>query len=86
MPVSGIVCRVAGGLVISTLFHLGVEGLAAPLPLDGGLSVTRRLKSSDPYVTGVDGGGIMREAAIAVWLGGVVTDLIRPLVPYRRGT
>ena len=68
-------------LVLSPLFHLDVEGLAAPLPLDGGLSGTPRLKSSDPYDTGVDGGGIMREAALSVWLGRAVTDLIRPLVP-----
>ena len=76
-----MVCRVAGGLVLPPLFHLGVEGLAAPFPLDGGLSGTPRLKCSDPYVTGVDGGSIMREPALAVWLGGVVTDLIRPLGP-----
>ena len=77
MPVSDIVCRVVGGLVLPPLLHLGVDGLAAPLPLVGGPSGTPRLKSSD----GVDGGGIMREAALAVWLGGVVTDLIHPLGP-----
>ena len=74
-----MVCRVTGGLVFPPLIHLGVEGLAAPLPLDGGLSGTPLLKSSEP--NGIDGGGIMREAALAVWLGGVVTDLIRPLGP-----
>ena len=41
----GMVCRVTGGLVFTPLLHLGVEGLAAPLPLDGGLSDTPRLKS-----------------------------------------
>ena len=39
------------------------------------------LKSSKPNVTGVDGGGIMREAALVFWLGGVDTDLICPLGP-----
>ena len=78
---AGIVCRVVVGLVLPPLLHLGVEGLAAPLPLVGGLSGTPRLKSSDPYDTGVDGSGIMREAALAVWLGGAFTDLIHPLVP-----
>ena len=37
-PVSGMVCRVTGGLVFTPFLHLGVEGLAAPLPIDGGLS------------------------------------------------
>ena len=62
-------------------FRYGVVGLAAPLPLVGGLRGTPRLKSSEPKVTGVDGGGIMRVAALAVWLRGVATDLLRSLGP-----
>ena len=76
-----MVCRVAGSLVFPPLLHLGVEGLAAPLPPDSVLSDTPRLKSSEQNVSGVDGGGIMREAAIPFWLGGVVTDLKGPLGP-----
>ena len=76
-----MVYRVACGLVFAPFLHLGVEGLAAPLPLDGGLRGTPRLKSSEPKVTGVDGGGIMSIAALSVRLRGVATDLLRPLGP-----
>ena len=76
-----MVYRVASGLVFAPLLHLGVVGLAAPLPLDGGLRGTPRLKSSEPKVTGVDGGGIMSVAALSVRLRGVATDLLRPLGP-----
>ena len=80
-PDSGMVYRVAVGLVFDPLLHLGVVGLAGPLPLVGGLRGTPRLISSEPNVTGVDGGGIMRISALSVWLRGDSTDLLRPLGP-----
>ena len=54
---------------------------APPLPLDGVLRDTPRLKSSEPKVTGDDGGGILRVSTLAVWLRGVDTDLLCPLGP-----
>ena len=78
-----MVCRVTVGLVFDPLLHLGVVGLAGPLPLVGGLRGTPRLISSEPNVTGVDG-GIMRISALSVRLRGDSTGLLRPalLVHY----
>ena len=76
-----MVYRVACGLVFAPFLHLGVEGLAAPLPLVGAQAGPPALISTDAKLGGVAGRGIMREAALAVWLGGMVSDLIHLPVP-----
>ena len=49
-----MVCRVTVGLVFDPLLHLGVVGLAGPLPLVGGIRGTPSLKSRESNITGDD--------------------------------
>ena len=74
-PVTSRTKLTPGGLVLDPLLQLGVVGLAVPLPL------FPLLISREGNVTGVEGGGIVRVSALAVWLGGGPAGLLRPLCP-----
>ena len=61
--------------MLDPLLHLGVVGLAVPLPL------FPLLISREPNMTGVDGGGIVRVSALSVRLRGGSAGLLRLLCP-----
>ena len=62
--------------MLNPLLHLGVVGLAVPLPL------FPLLISREPNMTGVDGGGIVRVSALSVRLRGVQQAFCALFVHY----